>query len=124
MLLVAYLMPNYIHTHKTTCLTLPPFVLQHYLELWTLCTLSVALTGEPALGGDITLSATAVGAIPMQKYCWYRNSVLMVCTTSSHLDLMMLTLADEGSYHAVVHTALGVIQSEPVGLTIEGEIGI
>ena len=123
-LLVAYFMPNYIHTHKTTCLTLPPFVLQHYLELWTLCTLSVALTGEPALGGDITLSASAVGAIPVQKYCWYRNSVLMVCTTSSHLDLMMLTLADEGSYHAVAHTALGVIQSEPVGLTIEGEIGI
>ena len=96
------------------------YLLQDYLELWTLCRVTVALTGEPALNGSVALSATAMGAIPVQKYCWYRNTVLKACTTGSRLDLAGLTLADEGSYYVVVHTTLGVIQSEPVGLTIEG----
>lgn len=99
------------------------YLLQDYLELWTLCSVTVALAGEPALNGSVALSATAMGAIPVQKYCWYRNSVLKVCTTgSSRLDLVGLTLADEGSYYVVAHTTLGVIQSEAVGLTIEGKI--
>ena len=82
----------------------------------------MALIGEPALNGTVALSATAMGAIPVKEYCWYRNSELRLCTASSRLDLAMLTLADEGSYFTVAHTELGVIQSEPVGLTIEGEI--
>lgn len=98
------------------------YLLQDYLELWTLCSVTVALTGEPALNGSVALSATAMGAIPVQKYCWYRNTVLKVCTTGNRLDLMGLTLADEGSYYVVAYTTLGVIQSEPVGLTIEGKV--
>ena len=81
----------------------------------------MAPSGEPALNGTITLSATAVGAIPVQQYCWYRNSLLLTCTTDGYLGLVSLTLANEGTYFAVAHTTLGVIQSNSVVITIEGE---
>lgn len=82
----------------------------------------MALSGELALNGVVTFSAVAVGAIPVQQYCWYRNSMLLTCTANSYLNLVSLTLANEGSYYAVAHTALGVIQSDSVVLTIEGKV--
>jgi alpha-tubulin suppressor-like RCC1 family protein len=68
-------------------------------------------------GRDVTLSAKAVGALPL-RYQWLRNGTNLPGATQSTLSLSAITAADATSYQIVVSNALGLAASVPAPVTV------
>ncbi len=70
------------------------------------------LTGT---GVSLVVSATSVATM---SYQWYKNGAILSGATSSTYSISATTLADSGSYYAVVKNAAGSVASSTATLTV------
>ena len=70
-----------------------------------------------AVGGSVTFTADAVGSMPL-FWQWQFNGTAIQDATNSNLVLGPLTIAQGGTYSAVVSNALGVAISSNATLTV------
>jgi alpha-tubulin suppressor-like RCC1 family protein len=73
--------------------------------------------GSTWIGRNFTLSAAAVGQLPL-SYQWQSNNVDIFGATNATLTLNNLSLASAANYQLVVSNSLGVASSVPVPLTL------
>jgi len=89
---------------------------------WSNAPTPVSITTQPAsaaadAGNSVSLRVEATGTAPL-SYQWYKDTQAISGATDPILALYACTLADAGSYHAVVTNPAGSLSSATVSLAV------
>jgi hypothetical protein len=74
-------------------------------------------SGQVAAGDPIVL-AIDVGGSPTMTYLWHKDGSLVATTTSGTFTIPSSALTDSGTYDVTVTNTAGLVQSQPVVVTV------